>query len=34
VALVLMVRRKHDRVSAPILMGLYALSYVVLIAAD
>jgi cation:H+ antiporter len=34
VALVLMARRRHDRVSAPVLMGLYALSYVVLIAAD
>jgi cation:H+ antiporter len=34
VALVLIARRKHDRVSAPILMALYALSYVVLISAD
>lgn len=34
VALVLGVRRRHDRVSAPILVGLYVLSYVVLIAAD
>jgi cation:H+ antiporter len=34
VALVLICRRRHDRVSAPILMGLYALSYVVLISAD
>lgn len=34
VALVLMARRRHDRVSASVLMGLYALSYVVLIAAD
>jgi cation:H+ antiporter len=34
VALVLIARRRHDRFSAPILMGLYALSYVVLIAAD
>jgi cation:H+ antiporter len=34
VALVLIARRRHDRVSAPVLMGIYALSYVVLIAAD
>jgi cation:H+ antiporter len=34
VALVLISRRRHDRVSAPILMGLYALSYVVLISAN
>ena len=34
VALVLIARRRHDRVSAPILVGLYALSYLVLIALD
>jgi cation:H+ antiporter len=34
VAALLLVRRKHDRRSAPVLIGLYALSYVVLIAAD
>jgi cation:H+ antiporter len=34
VALVLISRRRHDRVSAPIFMGLYALSYVVLISAN
>lgn len=34
VAIVLMARRRHDRVSSSVLMGLYALSYVVLIAAD
>jgi len=34
VAVVLMARRRHDRVSASVLMGLYTLSYVVLIAAD
>ena len=34
VAVLLLVRRRHDRVSAPLLMGLYALSYVVLIAVD
>ena len=34
VALVLIARRRHDRVSAAVLMGLYALSYVVLISAD
>jgi cation:H+ antiporter len=33
-AVVLIARRRHDRVSASILMGLYALSYVVLISAD
>ncbi|MDH4103949.1 MAG: hypothetical protein OEV29_11275 [Thermoleophilia bacterium] len=32
VGLLLMVRRRHDRVSAPVLFGLYLLSYVVLIA--
>ena len=32
--LVLVARRRHDRVSAALLMGLYALSYVVLISAD
>jgi len=31
VAVLLMVRRRHDRISAPVLIGLYALSYVVLI---
>jgi cation:H+ antiporter len=34
VALVLIARRRHDRVSASVFMGLYALSYVVLISAD
>jgi cation:H+ antiporter len=34
VAIVLMARRRHDRLSMPVLMGLYALSYVVLLAAD
>jgi len=34
VAALLLARRKHDRRSAPVLIGLYALSYVVLIAAD
>lgn len=34
VGLVLMLRRRHDRSSAVLLMGLYALSYVILIAAD
>jgi cation:H+ antiporter len=34
VAVLLMARRRHDRVSAAVLMGLYALSYVVLIAVD
>lgn len=34
VAVLLMARRRHDRVSAPVLMALYGLSYVVLIAAD
>jgi Ca2+/Na+ antiporter len=34
VALLLLVRRRHDRVSAPVLIGLYALSYVVLVAVD
>jgi cation:H+ antiporter len=34
VGLLLGARRRHDRVSAPVLMGLYALSYVVLISAD
>lgn len=34
VALVLGARRRHDRWSASVLMGLYALSYVVLISAD
>lgn len=34
VALLLGARRRHDRVSAPVLMSLYALSYIVLIAAD
>jgi cation:H+ antiporter len=34
VGLVLMLRRRHDRSSAVLLMGLYALSYAILIAAD
>lgn len=34
VAVLLMVRRRHDRISAPVLIGLYALSYVVLISSD
>lgn len=34
VATLLMLRRRHDRVSAPVLIGLYALSYVVLLSAD
>lgn len=34
VAVLLILRRRHDRVSAPILMALYGLSYVVLIGAD
>lgn len=34
VGLLLMIRRRHDRSSATVLMGLYALSYVILIAAD
>jgi cation:H+ antiporter len=34
VSMLLVIRRRHDRVSAPVLMGLYALSYVVLISAD
>jgi cation:H+ antiporter len=34
VAALLLVRRRHDRVSAPVLVGLYLLSYVVLIALD
>jgi cation:H+ antiporter len=34
VAALLMARRRHDRVSAPILMALYGLSYVVVIGAD
>jgi cation:H+ antiporter len=34
VALVLVARRRHDRVSASVFMALYALSYVVLISAD
>jgi cation:H+ antiporter len=34
VGIVLVARRRHDRVSAVVLMGLYALSYAVLIAAD
>jgi len=31
---VLMLRRRHDRSSAVLLMGLYALSYAILIGAD
>lgn len=34
VAGLLLVRRKHDRRSAPVLLGLYALSYAVLIGTD
>lgn len=34
VGLLLMIRRRHDRSSAMVLMVLYALSYVILIAAD
>ncbi len=34
VAAILMLRRRHDRISASFLFGLYALSYVVLIGAD
>ena len=34
VATLLLVRRRHDRFSAPVLIGLYALSYIVLISAD
>lgn len=34
VGLLLMLRRRHDRSSAVLLMGLYALSYAILIAAD
>lgn len=34
VGAILVARRRHDRVSAVLLMGLYALSYVILIAAD
>jgi cation:H+ antiporter len=34
VGVVLVARRRHDRVSGGILMGLYALSYIVLIVAD
>ncbi|MGH3132379.1 MAG: sodium:calcium antiporter [Gaiellaceae bacterium] len=34
VATLLLIRKRHDRVSAPVLIGLYALSYVVLISAD
>jgi cation:H+ antiporter len=34
VGLLLALRRRHDRVSAPVLFALYLLSYVVLIAAD
>ena len=34
VGLLLVVRRRHDRRSAPVLIGLYLLSYAVLIAAD
>jgi cation:H+ antiporter len=34
VAIVLGSRRRHDRLSMPVLMGLYFLSYVVLISAD
>jgi cation:H+ antiporter len=34
VGAILVVRRRHDRLSAALLMGLYALSYVILIAAD
>jgi hypothetical protein len=34
VAALLLVRQRLDRVSAPVLVGLYALSYVVLIALD
>jgi cation:H+ antiporter len=34
VAALLLIRRRHDRVSAPVLIGLYLLSYVVVISAD
>jgi cation:H+ antiporter len=34
VAVLLVARRRHDRVSAPFLMGLYALSYAILITVD
>lgn len=34
VAVVLMLRRRHDGLSMPVLLGLYGLSYVVLLAAD
>jgi cation:H+ antiporter len=34
VGAILVARRRHDRVSAVVLMGLYALSYVILISAD
>lgn len=34
VGTILIARRRHDRVSAPMLMALYALSYVVLLSAD
>jgi cation:H+ antiporter len=34
VGALLAVRRRHDRVSAPVLIGLYALSYVVVISAE
>jgi len=34
IATLLLVRRRHDRFSAPVLIGLYALSYIVLISAD
>jgi cation:H+ antiporter len=34
VSALLLLRRRHDRVSAPVLIGLYALSYLVLISLD